>query len=435
MTLTYRLLRFILTGALRLFFRFESVVDTHQSLTLPGPVIFVANHPNGLIDPGVVLMLVARQITFLAKSTLFQLPVLGLLLKALGALPVFRKQDAGADTSQNQAALKAAANALAQGRALMLFPEGKSHSEPQLAPLKTGFARIALDAVTTGQPIQLVPIGLAYEAKSQFRSRVHVEVGKALTVTASQATSEETLSERMRVLTVDVEAAIKDLTLNLSSWEDLPLVQCSAALYEFQSNENQLRRQATERAFAQGIAKVRAQLPADFDALKERILNFRHRLELLSLSPLDLIATVQRRTVFYFVLRNVAWLLGTPIVALGLLLFGLPYWVPWLVSRKAEEDVQSTVKLLVSMVWAPLVWAAYVLLAWWLVGLAAGFLALLLLPAIALFSLIFIERRRAAWNSAATFLTLTSHQALRKRLLAEGNTLATEIHQLAQKLS
>jgi glycerol-3-phosphate O-acyltransferase / dihydroxyacetone phosphate acyltransferase len=430
-TWTYRLLRLFLSGALRLFFRFESVVDAHQSLALPGPVIFVANHPNGLIDPAVVLMLVDRHITFLAKSTLFELPVLGLLLKALGALPVFRRQDAGADVSQNQAALKAAASALTQGRALMLFPEGKSHSEPQLAPLKTGFARIALDAVTAEQPIQLVPIGLAYEAKSQFRSRVHVEVGKALTVVATP----EALTERMRTLTTEVEAAIKDLTLNLSTWEDLPLVQCAASLYEFQNDQSPLRRQAVERAFAQGIAKVRAQLPADFDSLQERILNFRGRLELLSLSPGDLVTTVRRRTVFFFVLRNVLWLLGTPFVALGLLLFGLPYWVPWLLSRKAEEDVQSTVKLLVSIVWAPLVWATYVLLAGWLFGLTSALLALFLLPAIALFSLVFIERRRAAWNNAATFLTLTSHQALRKRLLDEGHSLAAEIHQLAQKLS
>jgi glycerol-3-phosphate O-acyltransferase/dihydroxyacetone phosphate acyltransferase len=65
---------------------------------------------------------------------LFSIPVLGWILKGLDALPVFRKQD-GADTAKNDGVLAATVEALTQGRAVSLFPEGKSHSEPQLAEL------------------------------------------------------------------------------------------------------------------------------------------------------------------------------------------------------------------------------------------------------------------------------------------------------------
>ena len=57
--------------------------------------------------------------------------------------------------------------------------EGKSHDEPGLAPLKTGAARMALEAMTSGSApdLAIVPIGLVFERKEAPRSRVLVQVG------------------------------------------------------------------------------------------------------------------------------------------------------------------------------------------------------------------------------------------------------------------
>ncbi len=141
--------------------------------------MYVGNHPNGLVDPGIVFVLSRRQVTFLAKEPLFRLPLLGAVLRGLGALPVFRKQDGDGDTSKNEGTLSAATNALVAGHAITIFPEGKSHSEPQLSALKTGAARIVLAAAEQGAPVHLVPVGITYEAKHLFHSAVHVEVDEA----------------------------------------------------------------------------------------------------------------------------------------------------------------------------------------------------------------------------------------------------------------
>jgi 1-acyl-sn-glycerol-3-phosphate acyltransferase len=45
-----------------------------------GPVMFVGNHPNSLIDPALVFVITDRQVTFLAREPLFRAPVLGWLL-------------------------------------------------------------------------------------------------------------------------------------------------------------------------------------------------------------------------------------------------------------------------------------------------------------------------------------------------------------------
>ena len=75
-----RLVQAFISVTLRLFFR---RIETSRARLVPttGALVFVLNHPNGLIDPGLVFAALPRRISFLAKSTLFRLPVIGWLLR------------------------------------------------------------------------------------------------------------------------------------------------------------------------------------------------------------------------------------------------------------------------------------------------------------------------------------------------------------------
>src|SRR6185503_12143419 len=106
-------------------YRIEPPVDPAGALAMEGPVMFVGNHPNGMVDPGLVLVLAKRHITFLAKAPLFSIPVVGALIRGLGALPVYRKQDDPTQMGKNAGTLDAAADALVQNRCITIFPEGK----------------------------------------------------------------------------------------------------------------------------------------------------------------------------------------------------------------------------------------------------------------------------------------------------------------------
>src|SRR5205085_5440816 len=89
-----------------------------------------------------------RPVSFLAKSPLFRTPVVSFFVRALDSIPVYRKQDEGADTSRNRETFERAARLLRRGGTIAICPEGASHSEPYLLPLKTGAARIALGAAS-----------------------------------------------------------------------------------------------------------------------------------------------------------------------------------------------------------------------------------------------------------------------------------------------
>lgn len=423
-----------MTLAFRLFFRLEPVVDPSGALGLEGPVMFVGNHPNGLIDPGLVFIVARRHVTFLSKAPLFKLPVLGQILKGLDALPVYRKQDAGTDMTKNEGTLAAATAALVAGRAITIFPEGKSHSEPQLAELKTGAARIALEAARQGAKVKVVPVGFTYAEKNTYRSRVHVEVGASVDVAAFlEAPGGDAFAAAVQ-LTQAMAEALRKVTLNLEAWEDLPLVETAEALWALEAGA-QAGDVERQKAFARGLSLLRAEQPERFEEKKRELAAFRRRLDLVAVRPEELTFRYRPATVALFALRNLLWLASLPLFALGMVLFTLPFWVPALLAHlsKVEDDVQSTVKVLTAMVLAPFWWALMTGVAFWAWGATAALVALVGVPPLALFTRVFFERRAAAVRDARVFFVLISRRRVQAQLLAEGRALAADVGRLVQE--
>src|SRR3982751_1484330 len=169
--------------ALRIYFQRIEVTGV-EHVPLETPVIFVLNHPNALVDPVFLLCLAPRDVSFLAKAPLFRMPVIGYLVKQLDSLPVYRRQDEGQDVSKNQETFIAARKLLARGGTIGICPEGVSHDEPGLKPIKTGAARISLAAVSTGEvrELKIVPAGLYYTSKTTFRSSALLYFGESIKV-------------------------------------------------------------------------------------------------------------------------------------------------------------------------------------------------------------------------------------------------------------
>ena len=107
-------------------------IEVHGGPIPDGPVMVVANHQNALLDPLVVFHAAGRPTRPLAKAPLFDQLLLGSVLKGLGGLPVYRRQDDPAQVHRNQDTFRAAIDALHGGDALQIYPEGRSHSKPSI---------------------------------------------------------------------------------------------------------------------------------------------------------------------------------------------------------------------------------------------------------------------------------------------------------------
>lgn len=428
----YRFVRATIRFALGLFYRLQVVFRAQD---LDGPVMFVGNHNNSLIDPALVFVITARQVTFLAREPLFRAPVFGWVLRGLGALPVYRKQDHPGLMEKNEGTLEAAAGALRDGKAIVIFPEGKSHSDPQMAEIKTGCARIALRVVRGGKPLRIVPVGLTYAQKHRFHSKVQVEVGEPLVVPNAPSSPEEE-AEWVRALTDQVAEKLRAVTLNLEEWADLKLIETAENLYSLKIGEK-TRDPERMRRFAQGVKLLRAEQPERFEHIREDVMSFRMRLEMVNADPSTLKLQYRKSEVARFIGRNLlAMTVGFPLFTLGVLLFFIPFWLVRLSARMLPllKDRVGTYKFVASLLLTP-IWQA--LLCWlafrgW--GVLGAVLALALAMPLALYTRYFVERRRSAFGDVLTFFTIGSRSRLKQRLIFEGEALAAQIEKVADEL-
>ena len=96
--IAYRILRWLLRLAMRVFFRQIEVVGL-EHVPGTGPIIFAGNHPNSLIDPILIITTCGRVVHFAAKDTLFSTRIMRALLRGLGAVPLARRSDHGGGQS------------------------------------------------------------------------------------------------------------------------------------------------------------------------------------------------------------------------------------------------------------------------------------------------------------------------------------------------
>lgn len=110
-----------------------------------GPCLLAANHQS-MLDPPLVGAALPAEVAFVARKTLFENPLFGWVIRACHALPLDRDE-------ADLAAIRRALAVLAEGRRLVIFPEGTRSPDGALLPAKAG---AGLLAVKSGAPV--VPI-------------------------------------------------------------------------------------------------------------------------------------------------------------------------------------------------------------------------------------------------------------------------------------
>jgi 1-acyl-sn-glycerol-3-phosphate acyltransferase len=150
------------------------------------PVLLVANHFNGFLDPVVVAASLGKLPRFIAKDTLTKVPLVGLLLRGVGVVFVRRRADGpSAPGTTNTDAFAECHDALAKRDLVAIFPEGTTHDRPQLDPIKTGAARIALGARTAGaERLVVLPVGITFPDKIDLRPSALVQLGEPIELDA-----------------------------------------------------------------------------------------------------------------------------------------------------------------------------------------------------------------------------------------------------------
>ena len=189
--------KFILAAA-RLFYKvlFKIEIDGLEKIPTDKNVIVTPNHLSNFDPPLIAAFLPIHNVAYMAKASLFKVPVVAQAIKAFDAFPVKK--------GEGMAAIRTAIKLLRDGKSLVMFPEGRRvRTHGVLGKGKNGAVVIA-----TKTGVGILPVGI--EASYKFRSCVKVTIGdyidfskysgQKLSTEEIQNITDEVVMERIAVL-------------------------------------------------------------------------------------------------------------------------------------------------------------------------------------------------------------------------------------------
>jgi len=334
---------------LHLFFR-RIEVEGCDHVPAAGPVLFMVNHTNALVDPLFLLTALRRPVTLTAKNVLGKNPLLHFLLKGLGAIMFHRREDVGkgANPRQNVHALRRCREVLNEGGALCIFPEGISHSDPKMRPFHTGAARIALDFVTSdgnSGGLQIIPVGLLYTEKDQFRSAVWLRFGAPIDAARWHADHPD---GDARTLTDEVELRVAALTMNYETRREALILTWATQIVITRGRMPPPLNQpgASVADWFQAVARMQEgyrtlleQARPEVDELAGRIRRYRAELKRHGIEPAEVYLPLHwGRASLFFVRELELLLVGAPLALFGALNHLIPYLLIKHTARAMSRD-------------------------------------------------------------------------------------------------
>ncbi len=377
------------------WFREISTVDV-DTLPEEGGIIYTAWHPAGLIDPMLMMAALPGGLTFTAKSTLFNIPILSRIMKWINVQPVQREQDSDASPEERKKAnsklVDTLAELVANGERIAIFPEGMSHTESHAVELKTGAARILLEAHRraneSGKPApSIVPIGLHYSDQHKFRERVSMQINRAVETPpmpnkegAPKPTQEELVEHGdvahdrawCRQVTSMLQTEINRISHAQESWEDRELVwRARRMIHTIRSGENVSKISYNEAVM--GSRRVRAAWqyfsvndPQRTEEIETKFKSHHQEMERIQLRSWELQDREKKISKKAFVKNfalwvwSASWMLGF-VTWSAMIATGAPYmFVRVFVARKARKEENKagigSMKLLYSIGLYPIWW-------------------------------------------------------------------------------
>lgn len=434
----HRLIISLIRIAANTFFRRIDVVG-FENIPAEGPVIFAGNHPNALMDGWLLIAKCGRwPLHFLGDAKLWKYRMMRPILDATGAIPVYRREEHGAEVD-NREAFEKVYEIIESGKCMGIFPEGVSHVESQLVRLKTGTARIALSvAARRKTSVTIVPCGLNYIHRHRFRSQVLIEFGQAIVIDDKWLRDyRKDEQETVRQLTDYLANALKAVTLNAPDWRTLRFIQAARRLYKPSFVELtpgqyvELSRRFVDRY----LAAIDDQ---EMQVFRSQVEDYQSHLDLLGLKDYQLRSPVTSGHAFRKIMfRGLTMLALLPVAIPGALVHLPVGWIAATVGERFsyEKDDVATLKVLATILLLPILYIALAIVVGLYFGIWWAVATIILLPFSFIASVRLVEAEAGLLMSILSLFRLARLGREVEELRALRADLVNRVRALADRLA
>lgn len=439
----YLLSQKIIKRGIAIFFH-KMEIWHRENIPQHGPVVFVANHPSSTMDAFVLVAVTKRRVHYIAHAGLFSNKLKAWLLRSCGVIPVYRHTQKSDKIERNVEAFKECYDALEKQEAICIFPEGISHMFRHVKKIKTGVARIALEAEkrnTYKLGVKVIPIGLYFFSRSRFHSTALVNVGRPIDLQPYFVLNEKDNSRAVNQLTDQIQHCLEHLTVNIQHTELDQFVKDIESIYrdEIVSQDPSIQETSkltvAEFVITQKIAACveyyYEREPQRVHNMQEKIKEYKRKLKRLHLKD----AMLKEKTNFAQLMKaNMASitkaLLGLPLAFYGIANNCIPYMITEHIAKKYMEERAKmlTALFLGGGIAFLFFYSVQVLVVWNLIGAIFAIPYLFSLPITGFFSLAYIKKIRELREHISFSFFIFTNRYLIGKMRRTRNSLIAEIN-------
>lgn len=415
----YRFLKFVLSYAMRKYF-IQIEVLNQSNIPNDKPTLLLPNHRSAFMDPIVIATQLDRSTNFLVRGESFTNPILVKIFKRLKMIPIYRKEHDPDKVGQNKDIFKYCYELMEKSGCLMIFPEGICQTKHILAPIKTGAARIALEAEERNDfelGIHIIPVGINYLNPHRFRGNLTIDVGQPILLADYKNAYSDDPRKAVDDLTATIEEKLKE---RIIIEEDEELVENTEKI------EKLLNAKAIETHF-KGMTwlekrkKILGILHAfkntrekDYSVFQTVLNRYTDNLRRLGvLRNAGKLHHNHKDTQRFVIIQSIRLLLGFPIFIIGYLLHIVPFLLTRTVALKVVKrvDFMGSVVLILGLLIFSVFGSleTYIIYKytqeWWITVLF-----FFLLPSLGLFAYHYLSKVML-WRDARVWLKIQSRKA------------------------
>ena len=353
----YKILKWLLYLTNRAYFR-SIYIKGEDVVPETGPVIFSANHPSAFMDPILLGVNIKRQLYFLARGDLFKNKIIRRIFKALHMIPVYKSDLSPDQMHKNEAIFDQCYDHLANGRPIMIFPEGTSRTERRLRPVKTGISRIALGAEAKYNfdlDVVIIPIGINYSNPHYFKSDVFVYFGEPIKVSDYFDAYQKDDRKAVVALTERIKSEMEDRMVIIEDERFDKIIRQIEILYRSKLRDDRKSEDKGSQDFylskdivkaVEYYAEHHPDTLADFEA---RITEYLKRIKRLNIRDTQVRSSAINLNLLW---KLTYFVFGFPVFCFGFLTNVIPFKLVEFILKKipVREDFQGSINMAVGMV-------------------------------------------------------------------------------------